>query len=88
MAVLRPFLAILLPTTLISFTKLWFRRSFGGAEQVYILFGSKVMPQIQKTKKNKESAKSIQMSAFLQNRKNPETEIFVFCVITFDPITI
>ena len=53
---------------------------------------SKVMPQIQKNKKNKESAKSmkntIQMSAFLQNRKNPETEIFVFCVITFDPITI
>ena len=50
------------------------------------------MPQIQKTKKNKESAKSmkniIQMNAFLQNRKNPETEIFVFCVITFDPITI
>ena len=50
------------------------------------------MPQIQKTKKTKESAKSmkntIQMSAFLQNRKNPETEIFVFCVITFDPITI
>ena len=28
------------------------------------------------------------MSAFLQNPKNPETEIFVFCVITFDPITI
>ena len=45
------------------------------------------MPQIQKTKKNKECAK-MQMSAFLQNRKNPETEIFVFCVITFDPITI
>ena len=51
------------------------------------------MPQIQnKKQKNKESAKSmkniIQMSAFLQNNKNPETEIFVFCVITFDPITI
>ena len=50
------------------------------------------MPQIQKMKKTKESAKSmkniIQMNAFLQNRKNPETEIFVFCVITFDPITI
>ena len=51
------------------------------------------MPKIQKKrKKNKESAKSmkniIQMSAFLQNRKNLETEIFVFCVITFDPITI
>ena len=28
------------------------------------------------------------MSAFLQNRKNAETEIFVFCFITFDPITI
>ena len=45
-----------------------------------------------KNKTNKQSAKSmkniIQMSAFLQNRKNPETEIFVFCVITFDPITI
>ena len=48
------------------------------------------MPQIQK--KKKESTKSmkntIQMSVFLQNRKNPETQIFVFCVITFDPITI
>ena len=44
------------------------------------------MPQIQK--KKGESAKNmkniIQMSVFLQNRKNPETEIFVFCVITFD----
>ena len=50
------------------------------------------MPQIQKMKKTKESAKSmkniIQMNDFLQNRKNSETEIFVFCVITFDPITI
>ena len=50
------------------------------------------MPQIQKTKKTKESARSmkniIQIIAFLQNGKNPETEIFVFCVITFDPITI
>ena len=50
------------------------------------------MPQIQKRKKNKESAQNmkniIQMSAFLQNCKNPETEIFVFCVITFEPIMI
>ena len=50
------------------------------------------MPQIQKTEKTKGSAKSmkniIQMRAFLQNRKNPETEIFVFCVITLDSITI
>ena len=50
------------------------------------------MPQIQKTKKPKESAKSmkniIQMSAFLQNRKNPETEIYAVCFITFEPIKI
>ena len=50
------------------------------------------MPQIQKTKKTKESAKSmkniIQMSAFLQNRKIPKTEIFVFCVIIHEPIKI
>ena len=49
------------------------------------------MPQIQKTKKTKESAKSmkniIQMS-FFTKLENPETEIFVFFVITFDPITI
>ena len=45
-----------------------------------------------KKQKTKESAKSmkniIQMSAFLQNRKNSEIEIFVFCVITFDPIKV
>ena len=50
------------------------------------------MPQIQKMKETKENAKSmkniIQMSVFLQNRKNQETEIIVFCVITFDPSTI
>ena len=28
------------------------------------------------------------MRYFLQNHKNPETEIFVFCVITFEPIKI
>ena len=50
------------------------------------------MPEIQKKKKTKKVQKNmkniIQMSAFLQNCKNPKTEIFVFCVITFDPITI
>ena len=48
------------------------------------------MPQIQKKQKIKESAKNmkniIQMSAFLQNCKSQETEIFMFCVITCDPI--
>ena len=50
------------------------------------------MPQIQKTEKTKGSAKSmkniVQMSAFFTKSQNPETEIFVFCLITFDPITI
>ena len=47
------------------------------------------MPQIQKTKESAKSMKNIiQIIVFLQNRKKPETEIFVFCVTTFDPITI
>ena len=28
------------------------------------------------------------MRSFLQNHKNPETEIVVFCVITFEPIVV
>ena len=40
----------------------------------------KLCHKYKKRKKNKESAKNvkniIQMSVFLQNRKNPETEIF------------
>ena len=43
MAIFRPFVAIVLPTTWISFTKLKFRRSFWGAEWFYILIGSKVI---------------------------------------------
>ena len=42
MSVLRPFLAISFGNYMISFTKLKFRRSFLGAEWVYILIGSKV----------------------------------------------
>jgi hypothetical protein len=38
-----PFSDIFLPTTMLSFTKLKFRRSYWGAEQVYILIGSKVI---------------------------------------------
>ena len=37
----------------------------------------------QKAKKEKT-----QMSVFVQNLKNPEMEIFAFCVITFEPIRI
>ena len=36
----------------------------------------------------KKEGQTVMLSAFLENHKNPETEIFVFCVITFDPITI
>ena len=56
------------------------------------LFWFKSYATNKKNEKTKESAKSmeniIQMIAFLQNSKNSETEIFVFCVIIFDPITI
>ena len=48
-AIFRPFLAIVLPNTWIFSTKLWFRLSFWGAEQVWILIGSKVMIQNAKT---------------------------------------
>ena len=40
-----------------------------------------------KTQKNTKVTQNIALiSSFLQNYKNPETEIFVFCVITFEPI--
>ena len=39
------FLAVFLPATFISFTKLRFRRPFWGAEQVWIFYGSKAMTQ-------------------------------------------
>ena len=41
MAILQPYLAILLPTVRVSFIKLRFRRSFWGALRVWILFGTK-----------------------------------------------
>ena len=41
MPILWPFLVILLPTTLESFTKLWFRQSFGHEQHVKILTVSK-----------------------------------------------
>ena len=44
-SVFRPFLPIFMPATWPSFTKLKFRRSFWGAEQIYIFVGSKVMTQ-------------------------------------------
>ena len=41
MGILSPFLVIFLPTTLISFTKLRFRRSFWVAQHIWILIVSK-----------------------------------------------
>ena len=45
---------------------------------------------IEKTrKKTQKSQKNItQMRSFLQNLKNMKTEIFSFCVITFEPIVV
>ena len=42
--------------------------------------------KMQKIQKN--TKKITQMRYFLQNHKNPEMEIFVFCVITFESIRI
>ena len=41
------------------------------------------MTQLQKNAKNDK--KNTQKRCFLQNRKKPETEIFTFWVITFEP---
>ena len=47
------------------------------------------MTQMRKTRKMQGMQKNIaQMTSFLQNRKKLELEIFVFCVITFEPINI
>ena len=43
MSLLQLFMVIFSPSKLISFTKLRFRRSFGGAQYVKILIGSKAM---------------------------------------------
>ena len=88
MALLRPFLAIFLPTTCISFTK----QSSDGHFEVLnrsISYLAQKLCHKYKNNINEESAKKImQMIVFLQNRKKPETKIFTFCVITFEPIMI
>ena len=47
------------------------------------------MKNTQKRKKTPKSQKTLpRLVFFLQNRKKPETKIFVFSVITFEPIEI
>ena len=43
-----------------------------------------------KNKQERKKRKKLlhRLGFFLQNGKNPETEIFAFCVITFEPIKI
>ena len=57
-----------------------------------MLIGSKVMTEIKKTVKTQNSTritKNItQMRSFLQNHKNPERELFAFCLITLEPIEV
>ena len=44
---------------------------------------------MQKTEKKQKTKKTLHKGGvFLQNHKNSETEIFAFCVITFEPIKI
>ena len=79
------FLAVFLPATFISFTKLRFRRPFWGAEQVWIFYGSKAMTQ------------NANISIFVPLRFCKKTLICVvifafWCVfvyiITFEPIKV
>ena len=65
--------AIFLPSTLIPFTKLKFRQSFWGAEQVYILIGSKVVTQKAK----------IFISVFLQFCKKDLICVMLFVSFVF-----
>ena len=85
MAIFRPLLIIFLATAWISFTKQKFRRPFWGSEQVYILFGSKVMPQIQKTKNPKKVQKAWKIlyytneCFFTKSQKSRNRNICVLC---------
>ena len=54
-----------------------------------ISIGSIVMTENEKPRKNTKFTKNItQMRSFLQNYKNPKRELFVFCLITFEPIEV
>ena len=68
-----------------SFTKLRFRRSFWGPEQVWIIFGTTVMTQNAIKAKNKKKQR---LCFFLQYCKKPEMEIFAFWVISFQSIKV
>ena len=39
-------------------------------------------------KKRVKTQKTLHMRSFLKNHNNPETEIYAFCVITFEPIKV
>ena len=77
MSIFWPFLANVLSTTWISSTKLKFRWKFWGAEQIYM------QKETLKCKKRNKLKKTF---FFLQNWKRTEREIFVLCVMTFEPI--
>ena len=71
------------------FHKTEVQRSFRGAEQVLNLIGSKVMTQMQKNAKTEKNAKNGKTNITqTKMKKKTEREIFVFCVITFEPIKI
>ena len=86
LSVFRTFLALFSSTTWISFTKLKFRRSFWGAEQVCILIGSnqKLWQKCKKCKKQRNHYTNNKF--FFTKLKKTEREIFAFFVITFEPI--
>ena len=49
---------------------------------------TQMQKNIKKEKMQKVGKTLTQMMSFLQNQKNPETETFLFCIITFEPIKI
>ena len=55
MAILRPFLAIFVPTIRKSFTKLRFRRTFWGPKEVWIMIGTIIMTQKGKETKTQKT---------------------------------
>ena len=93
MAVLWPFLVIFLPTT---FTCIFHKtevqtvilRYWTGLYLIWLKSYATNTKNEENAKNAKNAKNIIQMSAFLQNHNNLKKEIFAFCAITLEPISI
>ena len=59
-----------------------------GETGLYLIIGSKVMTQMQKTQKMQKTLKKQNKFFTKLKKKKNEKKIFVFCFITFEPIKI